>query len=120
MRLRSINFAFDMAKITFQFEEKNCASMEVKMFGGESILDVALDHGIHLNHNCGGVCGCSTCHVYIEQGEDYLPEMSDREEEYVDRARNPKYNSRLACQCRLMGDGDLIVIVPDQSGIIGH
>lgn len=120
MRLRSINFAFDMAKITFQFEEKNRALMEVKMFEGESILDVALDHGIHLNHNCGGVCGCSTCHVYIEQGEDFLPEMSDREEEYVDRARNPKYNSRLACQCRLTGGGDLVVIVPDQSGIIGH
>ena len=66
------------------------------------------------------VCGCSTCHVYIEQGEDFLPEMSDREEEYVDRARDPKYNSRLACQCRLSGGGDIIVIVPDQSGIIGH
>jgi 2Fe-2S ferredoxin len=109
-----------MAKITFQFEEKNRESMEVKMFDGESILDVALDHDIHLNHNCGGVCGCSTCHVYIEQGEDFLPEMSDREEEYVDRARDPKYNSRLACQCRLSGGGDLLVIVPNQSGIIGH
>ena len=45
---------------------------------------------------------------------------SDREEEYVDRARNPRYNSRLACQCKLEDDGDLEVIVPDQSGIIGH
>jgi 2Fe-2S ferredoxin len=120
MRLRSINFASGMAKITFQFEEKNRASMEVKMFEGESILDVAHDHNIHLNHNCGGVCGCSTCHVYIEQGEEFLPEMSDREEEYVDRARNPRYNSRLACQCRLIGGGDIVVTIPDQSGIIGH
>ena len=46
--------------------------------------------------------------------------MSDREEEYVDRARNPKYNSRLACQCKLAEEGDLVVRIPDQSGIIGH
>jgi 2Fe-2S ferredoxin len=46
--------------------------------------------------------------------------MSDREEEYVDRARNPKYNSRLACQCKLQEEGVVIVTIPDQSVIIGH
>ena len=56
----------------------------------------------------------------MERGEDLLPDMSDREEEYVDRARNPKYNSRLACQCKLSEEGDLVVTIPDQSGIIGH
>jgi 2Fe-2S ferredoxin len=109
-----------MANITFQFEEKNKQPLTVEIFSGESILDVALDNNIHLNHNCGGVCGCSTCHVYIDSGEQLLPEMSDREEEYVDRARNPKFNSRLACQCKLSADGNLIVTIPDQSGIIGH
>lgn len=109
-----------MAKITFQFEEKNRESIAVDIFEGESILEVALDNEIQLNHNCGGVCGCSTCHVYVEMGEDLLPEMSDREEEYVDRARNPRYNSRLACQCKVSAEGDLIVTIPDQSGIIGH
>ncbi len=109
-----------MAKITFQFEEKNRNDVTVEIFEGESILEVALDNDIHLNHNCGGVCGCSTCHVYVERGEDLLPDMSDREEEYVDRARNPKYNSRLACQCKLSEEGDLVVTIPDQSGIIGH
>jgi ferredoxin, 2Fe-2S len=46
--------------------------------------------------------------------------MSDAEEDFVDRARNPKINSRLACQCVLEEEGDLKVIVPDQSMIIGH
>ena len=59
--------------------------------------------------------------AFRPEGEDDLPEMSDREEEYVDRARNPRYNSRLACQCKLDEDGgDLVVTIPDQSGIIGH
>jgi len=109
-----------MAQITFLFEEKGKEPLQVEIFEGESILEVALDNSIHLNHNCGGVCGCSTCHIYVEKGEDLLPEMSDREEEYVDRARSPKYNSRLACQCKLESEGDLTVIIPDQSGIIGH
>ena len=109
-----------MAHITFHFEQKDKQPQTVEIFPGESILDVALDNNIHLNHNCGGVCGCSTCHIYIESGEHILPEMSDREEEYVDRARNPKYNSRLACQCKLVSEGNLSVTIPDQSGIIGH
>lgn len=109
-----------MGKITFRFEQKDRAEQQFEIEAGESILEVALDNEIQLNHNCGGVCGCSTCHVYIEQGEDLLPEMSDREEDYVDRARNPRYNSRLACQCKLEEDGDLVVTIPDQSGIIGH
>ena len=109
-----------MGRITFRFEQKDLKPVTVEVFEGDSILEVCEDNDIHLNHNCGGVCGCSTCHVYVEKGEDLLPEMSDREEEYVDRARNPRYNSRLACQCRLEEDGDLEVIIPDQSGIIGH
>jgi ferredoxin, 2Fe-2S len=113
-------FARNMANITFKFEEKGKAAETHEIFEGESILEVALDNNIQLNHNCGGVCGCSTCHLYVESGEDLLPEMSDREEEYVDRARDPKYNSRLACQCKLSQNGDLVVIIPDQSGIIGH
>jgi 2Fe-2S ferredoxin len=109
-----------MGKITFQFEEKNKSAITVDIFEGETILDVALDNDVHLHHNCGAVCGCSTCHVYIETGETLFPEMSDREEEYVDRARNPKYNSRLACQCKLQDEGNLLVTIPDQRGIIGH
>ena len=110
-----------MPAITFLFEEKDKNPVKAEIFPGESILEVALDNEVSLNHNCGGVCGCSTCHVYIEQGEDDLPEISDREEEYVDRARNPRYNSRLACQCKLDEEGGaLVVTIPDQSGIIGH
>jgi 2Fe-2S ferredoxin len=109
-----------MGNITFQFEDKTQSPVTVCIEAGETVLEVALDNDIQLNHNCGGVCGCSTCHIYVQSGEDLLPEMSDREEDYVDRARNPRYNSRLACQCKLNSDGDMVVVIPDQSGIIGH
>ena len=109
-----------MGKIKFLFEQKDKAPQEFEMEEGESILDIALDNDIDLNHNCGGVCGCSTCHVYIQKGVDLLQEMTDKEEDFVDRARNPKINSRLACQSVLEEEGDIEVIIPDQSQIIGH
>jgi 2Fe-2S ferredoxin len=109
-----------MPTITFNFEEKDKSPITVEISKGEMILDVALDSDVDLHHNCGAVCACSTCHIYVEQGGDALAEISDKEEDFVDRARSPKYNSRLACQCVLLEDQDLVVTVPDQSLIIGH
>jgi 2Fe-2S ferredoxin len=56
--------------------------------------------------------------VYIEKGMDNLPEISDKEEDFIDRAINPRINSRLGCQCVI--NSDIEVTVPDQSTIIGH
>jgi 2Fe-2S ferredoxin len=111
-----------MAIVKFTFENKSIAPLTVNnALVGESILDVAEDHDVHLNHNCGAVCACSTCHVYIEQGEDYLQEISDREEDFIDRATNPRLESRLGCQCVILEDDvEIEVHIPDQSGIIGH
>lgn len=111
-----------MATIKFTFEDKSIETVVIKnVEKGYSILDVAEDNDIHLNHNCGAVCACSTCHVYVEKGEDALPEISDREEDFIDRAINPRLESRLGCQCIILeDDADLEVHIPDQSQIIGH
>ncbi len=111
-----------MYTIHFKFEEKGLEPVTIEnVEAGQSILEVALDNNIELHHNCGMVCACSTCHVYLEKGEDYVPEISDREEDFIDRARNPKLSSRLGCQCVLEdGEGVLEVTVPDQSLIHGE
>jgi len=111
-----------MYTIRFKFEQKGLAPATIENVApGQSILEVALDNNIELHHNCGMVCACSTCHIYLEQGEDHVPEISDREEDFIDRARNPKLNSRLGCQCVLEeGSGVLEVTVPDQSLIHGE
>ncbi|MCL4136177.1 UNVERIFIED_CONTAM: hypothetical protein GTU68_045719 [Idotea baltica] len=88
---------------------------------GYSILEITEDHDIHLNHNCGAVCACSTCHVYIEEGGDRLEEISDREEDFIDRAIRPRLESRLACQCIILDENaEITVTIPDQKEIIGH
>ena len=111
-----------MATVKFKFEEEGLKPVTIENVPeGESILDVTEDHDIHLNHNCGGVCACSTCHVYIEEGEDSLEEISDKEEDFIDRAINPRLESRLGCQCVILEDDAVIeVTIPDQTRIIGH
>jgi ferredoxin, 2Fe-2S len=111
-----------MATIKFTFEDPKIAPKVVENVpAGESILEITEDHDIHLNHNCGGVCACSTCHIYVHKGEDSLEEISDKEEDFIDRAINPRLESRLACQCIILEEDVVIEIeIPDQSRIIGH
>ena len=111
-----------MATIRFQFEDSN---IPVKTVTGDfldlSILEITEEHDVHLNHNCGGVCACSTCHIYVDQGEVFLEEISDKEEDFIDRAFNPRLESRLACQCIILDEGsEISVTIPDQKRIIGH
>ena len=105
-------------KITFRFETEKDKVVTVEIPEGDSILDAAHDNDIHLNHNCGAVCACSTCQVYIDKDMDSLPEISDKEEDFIDRAINPRITSRLGCQCLVTAD--IEVTIPDQSSIIGH
>tara|TARA_B100001094_G_C17921806_1_gene666296 strand:+ start:486 stop:815 length:330 start_codon:yes stop_codon:yes gene_type:complete len=105
-------------KVLFRFEEDPYKQVEVEVENRDTILDAALDNNLHLNHNCGAVCACSTCHVYIDKGMNDLPEISDKEEDFIDRAENPRINSRLACQCII--SSNIEVTIPDQSSIIGH
>ncbi len=110
-----------MATIKFVFKEDHASVIVKNVKEGTTILEVTEENDIHLNHNCGGVCACSTCHIYVEKGDDFLEEISDKEEDFIDRAENPRLESRLACQCEILEDDAVIeVIIPDQSGIIGH
>jgi len=111
-----------MAKITFLFEDTSIESKTVEgNFEDQSILELTEDYDVHLNHNCGGVCACSTCHVYIEQGDQFIEKISDKEEDFIDRAMNPRLESRLACQCVILDKtAEIVVTIPNQHWIIGH
>ena len=112
----------NMYNITFKFEQKGLEQITLSNIeGNQSILEVALKNDINLHHNCGGVCACSTCHLYIDKGETLVEELSDKEEDFIDRAINPRLSSRLGCQCTLIGNGgDIEVTLPDQSQFLGE
>jgi 2Fe-2S ferredoxin len=105
-------------KITLHFYNKPGEERVIEVDDGTSILHACMENAIHLQHNCGGVCACSTCHVIIEQGMEHLPEMSDDEEEQLDEAVGLTLKSRLGCQCKV--SGDVTVLIPDQSIYLGH
>ena len=69
-----------------------------------SLLDIALAHGIELEHNCGGSCACTTCHLIIKQGMNNLSEMEDKEADRLDTAWDLTTSSRLGCQAVVKGD----------------
>ena len=99
----------DPLGLTGDAEKREIAVMAAK---GEHLLEVAMDHGVNIEHACGGVCACSTCHVYIEQGMDDLSEATEAEDDRVEEAPGLQRNSRLSCQCEIEGDGPIVVRVP--------
>ncbi|MFN4006098.1 MAG: 2Fe-2S iron-sulfur cluster-binding protein [Chitinophagaceae bacterium] len=111
-----------MYTIHVNFEQKGLAPVTLTNIApDQSLLEVLLDNNIELHHNCGAVCACSTCHLYVNKGEEHIEELSDREEDFIDRAVNPRINSRLGCQCILLnGSGEISVTLPDQTQFLGE
>jgi 2Fe-2S ferredoxin len=93
-------------KVSFQ---PGIASAQVAP--GTTLLEAADAAGIDLPSNCGGVCACTTCHVWVEAGLASLSEIQDREDDKLQEAAGLSAHSRLACQARV-GDEDVVVRIP--------
>ena len=105
-----------MPKITFKNPHgpRSTGPLTVEAKRGESILDAAEHCGARVGHACGGNLACSTCHCYVEQGLDSLPEITDKENDIMDKAFDVRPESRLGCQARV-GDDDLVVEISEES-----
>ena len=77
-----------------------------------SLLDVAMGNGVALEHVCGGVCACSTCHIIVKQGLDSCSEGTDDEFDQLEQAPITTLQSRLGCQCVPNGTKDIVVQIP--------
>lgn len=78
-----------------------------------SILDIAMGHGVDLDHACGGVCACSTCHVVVKEGLETCNEPTEDEEDQLDEAAGLTAKSRLGCQCVPDGTRDIVIEIPE-------
>lgn len=72
---------------------------------GSSILEAARKCGAPEGDACGGVCACSTCHVYVTAGQELLVEAEEDEEDILDKAFDVRINSRLGCQVKIAAEG---------------
>ena len=78
---------------------------------GQSVADTLLENDIEIEHACGLVCACTTCHVLVREGFASLSEQSEDEEDILDRAWGLEPASRLSCQA-IVGTADLVVEIP--------
>jgi 2Fe-2S ferredoxin len=77
-----------------------------------SILDICMGNGIELDHACGGVCACTTCHIHVLEGLASCNEETDAEADKIDDAYDVKPSSRLGCQCVPNGTQSVKVRIP--------
>jgi 2Fe-2S ferredoxin len=105
-----------MPKVTFLPEgrefEYEAGKLPYSEHGkAESLLDIAMHFGFHLEHACGGSCACTTCHVIVKSGGENLSPAEDDELDRLDMAPGLSIHSRLGCQCVVTGD--VTVEIPD-------
>ncbi len=96
-----------MPKIKFQNPEAPNETFDAPV--GLSILESAVDHGVPLNHDCGGNCACTTCRVWVEKGAEILSPMSEDERALLEANEKLEPHARLGCQCRMIAEGEVVV-----------
>jgi 2Fe-2S ferredoxin len=77
-----------------------------------SFLDVAQNYGIFLDHACGGVCACTTCHLHVKQGAEGTSAAEDLELDRLETAAGIELDSRLGCQAVIERPGTYVVEIP--------
>jgi ferredoxin len=97
-----------MPKVHFTKE-----NIEIDVPAGTTVLAAAKAAGAPEGDRCGGVCACSTCHVYVTAGFDRLSEIEDEENDILDKAFDVRASSRLGCQAKV--HGDISVEISDES-----
>jgi ferredoxin len=79
---------------------------------GSNILQALLAHELKVLMACGGKGRCATCHVTITDGMDRLTPRTPREVRTLGFVTGARETSRLACQCRVLGEG-VVVKLPE-------
>ncbi len=104
-----------MPKVTFLPHEELCKlGKTIELSVGDSLCEQALEHDIELEHACGMVSACTTCHVIIREGYDSIEPPEEQEEDMLDKAWGLEPESRLSCQVK-MANEDLVVEIPKYS-----
>ncbi|HQR55697.1 MAG TPA: ISC system 2Fe-2S type ferredoxin [Burkholderiaceae bacterium] len=104
-----------MPKITVLPHEELCPNgKEFEVAPGVSLTDALLDHGVDIEHACGKVAACTTCHCIVRKGFESLPPAEDKEEDLLDRAWGLTPVSRLSCQA-IVQNTDLTIEIPKYS-----
>jgi ferredoxin, 2Fe-2S len=98
-----------MAKITFITRDNEAITLEGE---GGSAMALAVKNGVKgIDGDCGGVCSCATCHVYLSP-EDFKKTggASSIETDMLELDDNANEFSRLCCQIEISDAIDGLVL----------
>lgn len=101
-----------MARVRFMALGK---TFEAEVPVGTTLLQAARACGAPEGDACGGVCACSTCHVYVSEGEELLTEAEEDEEDILDKAFDVQMGSRLGCQAKITREGTVACEISRES-----
>ncbi len=104
-----------MFVITFKTPLAGHDDLTVEVEQGTTVLEAAEEIGALVGSSCGGQCACSTCHVYVVEGEEALSEAEEGEEDRLDMAFDVRPESRLSCQSKLTGNQNVVVEISEES-----
>ena len=65
---------------------------------GVSLCQQLLDHGIDIEHACGMVAACTTCHVIVRDRFQRLPDATAQADDLLDKPWALSAPSLLVCQ----------------------
>ena len=94
------------------------AELNVIVEDGQSLMDAIHSAGVkEVLAICGGMCSCSTCHVYIDPAfAGRVPAMLEEEEDMLTSSDYRTEDSRLSCQIPVTEalDGMRVIIAPKE------
>lgn len=101
-------------QITIHVRTRSGADVAVSGASGDWLMQPLRDNNLDVDAACGGCVSCGTCHVYVENGLERLPPISDEEAALISGLSNERSNSRLSCQIRLDAslDGMHVTVAP--------
>ncbi|HJP12961.1 MAG: 2Fe-2S iron-sulfur cluster-binding protein [Nitrospinota bacterium] len=80
---------------------------------GSTILESNLDNDIEHPCDCGGNCACSTCKVIVISGGAILSSQDEDERDTLDAYGWDPDEFRLACQCVIKSEGNVVIEFPE-------
>ena len=90
-----------MPEITFV--ESNGTRHVLDVAVGQSLMEAAINKNVPgIEGDCGGLCACATCHVYIEPDWQVHCEAAEElETDILDFGFDVNEQSRLGCQIKV-------------------
>jgi len=85
----------------------------------KSILNIALENDIDLEHYCGGMSACHTCRIFIEKGLEAFNDKNDDERYQLELIGIDNDNARLGCCAMIVNDtdSDVEILIPGNTTI---